>query len=271
MQAAGAQRPAGAARTQAGAISRPVGYDQPNVTRQEVADKDMTRQQEVRNATRTPAAAAVTALLVLSAALTPAAARDSMDAPWAQSENLPIIEITPFAGYRMGGDFELGDTGQDLSLESRRAFSLALNFPIDAYSQYELFYGRQETRLEDNSPFGPVDVDVEYLHIGGTVVLNEERRVVPYAVGTLGATRLTPDAVGTDEETRFSLSLGLGLRVPVSTHLSLRLEGRGFATFMNTQSSVFCASGSAGGFCSLRGRGDTFFQYEFLAGVAFSF
>lgn len=183
----------------------------------------------------------------------------------------PVIEITPFIGYRMGGEFELGDTNQDVDLDSARSFSLALNFPIDEVSQYELFYGRQESNLEADSPLGPVDVDVEYLHIGGTLVLNQERRVTPYIVGTLGATRFSPDSPSADEETRFSLSLGGGFRVPFTRSFSLRLEARGFATFVDTKSAIFCISDELGGLCRIRARSDVFFQYEFMAGASFAF
>jgi hypothetical protein len=40
---------------------------------------------------------------------------------------------------------------------------------------------------------------------------------------------------------------------------------------VNSQSGFFCASGSFGGVCAVRVKGDSFFQYEVLAGAAFAF
>jgi hypothetical protein len=51
----------------------------------------------------------------------------------------------------------------------------------------------------------------------------------------------------------------------------LKFEARGYLTFIDTQSSIFCASGSFGGVCSIRAKGSTFTQFDLLAGAAFAF
>ena len=187
---------------------------------------------------------------------------------------LTRFEVTPFAGYRFGGDFDV-DTGattrQNVDLDDHGSFALALDLRRDEESQYELFYSRQETSLERDSPLGALGLNVEYLHIGGTLDVNQEMLLKPYVVGTLGLTRLSPEPGRASDNTRFSVSLGGGLRVPVSDHFSLRFEARGFLTFVNTNASFFCSSSSAGGFCAIHGSGSTFLQYELLAGAAFAF
>ena len=193
----------------------------------------------------------------------------SQDAPTTR------FEITPFVGYRLGGDFAVdgptSGTTQDADLDDHGSFAIALNLRRDELSQYELFYSRQETNLEPDSPLGPLGINVEYLHIGGTLVADDEILLKPYVVGGLGLTRLTPEPGRVSDNTRFSVSLGGGVRVPFSQNFSLRLEARGFLTFVNTDSSFFCSSSSAGGFCAIRGSGSTFIQYELLAGAAFAF
>lgn len=184
------------------------------------------------------------------------------------------FEVTPFAGYRFGGDFDVdtgGTTRQNVDLDDHGSFALALDLRRDEESQYELFYSHQQTNLERDSPLGPLGLNVEYLHIGGTLDVNQEMLLKPYVVGTLGLTRLSPEPGRASDNTRFSFSLGGGLRVPVSDHFSLRFEARGFLTFVNTNASFFCSSSSAGGFCSIHGSGSTFLQYELLAGAAFAF
>lgn len=180
-----------------------------------------------------------------------------------------LYEVTPFVGYRLNGDFDIANSNQQANLEDHGSFALALSLRRDASSQYELLYSREESRLEQSSPLAPLDVNVEYLHLGGTLTVNDELPLQPYIVGTLGLTRFTLQS-GSDD-TRFSFSLGAGLRVPVTPRFGLRLEARGFLTLIDTDSSVFCASGSFGGVCSIRAKGSTFTQFELLAGAAFAF
>jgi opacity protein-like surface antigen len=181
------------------------------------------------------------------------------------------FEITPFVGYRLGGDFDLMSSRQSADLDDHGSFALALAVRRDESSQYELLYTREETTFESSSPLGPLDVNVEYLHVGGTLEaeVDGDFPLVPYIVGGLGVTRFELQSVGDDS--RFSLSLGGGFRVPVSPRFSLRFEARGYLTFVDTKSSIFCASGSFGGVCSIRAKGSTFTQFDLLAGAAFAF
>ncbi|MGQ0835461.1 MAG: outer membrane protein [Gammaproteobacteria bacterium] len=183
----------------------------------------------------------------------------------------PAFELTPFVGYRTGGELEVSSTGEEVDLDDSRTFALAFNLRIDEGSQYELFYSRQDSRLERGSSLGDVDVDIEYLHVGGTLTVDDTQRFKPYIVGTLGATRFSPKPTQARDETRFSVSIGGGLRVPFSDRFSLRLEARGYLTFVDTDSSFFCETGSFGGVCEVRASGSTFIQYEALAGAAFAF
>jgi hypothetical protein len=145
-----------------------------------------------------------------------------------------------------------------------------LDVRADQGSQYELFYSREATDLRGDTGIPRTDVTVEYLHLGGTLLINDEPRVKPYAVGGLGITRFTPGENG-NTDTRFSVDLGLGLRWPVTKHFSLRLEARGFVTLMNPDTAVFCRSDQNGLLCRFHGNGHAFAQGEFLAGAAFAF
>ena len=182
------------------------------------------------------------------------------------------IEIVPYAGFRTGGDFEFEDVQQHANVDSDGSLALALNLDVDANSQYQLYFSRQATRIEPNpaTPEG-TDVDIAYLHLGGTLTPDTNLALKPYLVGTLGATWFSPDASGAHDSTQFSIGLGGGLRIPVRPRFSLLLEARGFFTFLSDDRAFFCSSGSAGGACQLRGNGTLFFQYELLAGAAFRF
>lgn len=189
------------------------------------------------------------------------------------------FEIAGFGGWNVGGEFkwqnggaivngELTATGSRIGLDDHSSFAVAADLRANDSSAYELFFSREATRLQALGV--GTDVTVSYLHLGGTLMLDEsDRPLKPYAIGGLGVTRLQPGQDGSSR-TRFSGSLGLGLRYAATQHLSVRLEGRGFVTLMN-DNSVFCKSDQSGLICRVHGNGTTFIQGQFLAGVAFAF
>ncbi len=184
-------------------------------------------------------------------------------------------EVTPFIGYRGGGNFDLvgSPNASDVDLDDHGSFGLAVNLFLggDKTESYELYYSRQQTNVAKSSPLAPFDLNVEYLHLGGTLNLNDELPVRPYIVGSLGVTRFSPQTGNGGDDSRFSLSLGAGVKLPVSKHFSVRLEGRGFLTLVNSDSAFLCTSDTSGGACAIRVKGESFIQYELLAGAAFAF
>ncbi len=195
-------------------------------------------------------------------------------APLGAQQSQPSFEVTPFAGMRFGGDFNLKEPfSGKLDLDAAGTYGLAFNLRIDEVSQYEIFWGHQSTNLDRDVLLGSVDIDVDYLHIGGTVEtpMETQRRVIPYFVGGLGATRFNLDASEARDKTRFSLSLGGGVKVPFNERFALRLEARGYLTFIDTDTSFFCRSDDGDASCRIQGSGSTFLQYELLAGAAFAF
>ncbi len=184
-------------------------------------------------------------------------------------------EVTPFVGYRMGGDFDLEGTptARKVDLDDHGSFGLAVNLfsSGDKTESYELFYSRQQANVAKSSPLAPFGLNVEYLHLGGTLNVSDELPVKPYIVGGLGLTRFSPRTGDGGDDSHFSLSLGGGLKLPVTKSFSVRLEARGYVTFVNSDSAFFCISGPQGGACSVRVKGDSFIQYELLAGAAFAF
>ncbi|HYP78792.1 MAG TPA: outer membrane beta-barrel protein [Steroidobacteraceae bacterium] len=184
---------------------------------------------------------------------------------------IPGFEMTAFGGYRFGGELDLADPDEKVAIAEHSSFAVALDLARDDRSQYELFYSRQPTRLKHSASIGPMPLKIEYLQIGGTLLSNWPGPINPYMAGTAGITRITPDSPGTDASTDFSLSLGAGLRMPIVPHLALRLEARGYMTFIGTNSAFQCASGPNGGACRVLASGSSMLQFELLAGASFSF
>lgn len=180
------------------------------------------------------------------------------------------VELTPFAGFRFGGSFEDNTTGIDLDADEGESFGIILDVRAAQDSRYELFYSFQKTELERGGPFtgeSLFDLDVHYLHAGGSLLFPGER-VVPFIGGGLGLTFFSPHGPGLDSEIYFSLSLGGGARIPISKRVGVRLEGRGFLTILPERSDIFCVS-SGGAACDVRVQGDVFGQVELLMGLSF--
>jgi opacity protein-like surface antigen len=185
------------------------------------------------------------------------------------------LEITPFAGYTMGGDFTVTETGQSLSFDDTSSYGIMLDFKQagdekSGESWIELYYSRQQTKLKaDQGPFvgTPLfDVNVEYYHIGGTYG-QATGKVKPFVVGTLGATHMVPKGDGLHSETKFSLSLGGGVKLYLTEHVGIRLDARWFGTFFNGSGSAFCSSGA----CLINVQGDVLSQFVANAGVVLAF
>ena len=117
-------------------------------------------------------------------------------------------------------------------------------------------------RTDPNNAF---DLEVHYLHLGGTVDVAQEKWT-PFVSGGLGMTHLSPNRYGLDNETLFSLSLGGGLKWYPTNRLGLRFEVRGYGTLSDSSGSLFCDTG-----CDLEVRGNLLPQYETNLGLIFRF
>jgi len=181
------------------------------------------------------------------------------------------VELTPFAGFRFGGSFTDNTTGLDLDVDEGESFGLILGLRATQESDYELFYSFQKTTLQGEGLFAgePLfDLTIHYLHIGGTYLF-PGKKVRPFISGGIGLTYFSPDAPGLDSEIDFSLSLGGGVKIPISKKVGFRLEGRGFLTILPENTDIFCVS-YGGATCDVRVQGDAFGQVELLAGISFS-
>jgi opacity protein-like surface antigen len=180
------------------------------------------------------------------------------------------FEITPFGGYTVGGEFEDPNDDSERDLNSDVSFGVILGYTTeDPTRHYELYYSNQPTDVEGTSE---LDLDVQYLHIGGALDFPQDnRRAIPFVAGGLGATLLSPDRTGFDDETEFSLSLGGGLKIPLSQSISLRFDARAFVTFLDSDTSVFCVSAPPTAACDIRAKSDSFVQFSTSLGITAGF
>ena len=178
-------------------------------------------------------------------------------------------EITPFAGYLLGGKFEDPTNSSDRDVKDDTMFGLFADIVADVPErQYEFLFASQSTTVKGAVP---LDLDIQYLHVGGTVAYMDNPRISPYFGATVGATRFSPDANGLDDETKISFSIGGGFKVPITDHVGLRFDARAFITLLDTDGNIFCVSDSQGGACRISARSDTFVQFAAGLGVTAAF
>jgi len=182
------------------------------------------------------------------------------------------VEIAPMAGYRFGGDFTLTDADGALEVKESAAFGASLCVKVAEDGELEALFARQDTRLARNGFFesSPLfDLVVETYHFGGNYLLGQDgSRWRPYFGVGLGVTRLVPEPDDLESESRFSASFAGGLKAYFSRHLGLRLEGRWFFTFMESDSQVFCDSF---GVCLVHNSGAELSQGEVRGGLVVRF
>ncbi|MCK7551285.1 hypothetical protein [Marinobacter goseongensis] len=185
------------------------------------------------------------------------------------------VELTPFAGYRMGGEFDVNNRTDDedrrVDLEDTVSQGLLLNVDLsEPGKQLELYLGRQETTARSSEGLltptrTSVDLTITQLQFGG-LYFPGGTTTGGFVSGVAGVTRLDPKPSGLDTHHRASLSLGGGYKWPLNDHLRLRLDLRGLYTVLDSGGAVFCSGG-----CNVRFESNGFFQVEASAGLAVRF
>jgi hypothetical protein len=186
----------------------------------------------------------------------------------------PRFELTPYAGYRIGGEFEQQNGGGSFKLDEGSSEGLIFNIGArDVNTQWEVLYGHQSTDVATQLSFDPaarLGLDIEYFQFGGTYLFDgEDTR--PFVALTAGVTHFGPAPPGVDSESYFSGSLAGGVQLRKTKRIGVRLEARVFATFVDTDGALFCHSGPQGGVCAIQIHGTALYQWEGSAGVVFRF
>ena len=188
------------------------------------------------------------------------------------SDFRPRFEVTPFAGYRVGGRFDYDgvSTTQSLDVRDDSSWGVDVGLYRDNASYYELLYSQQTALLDTRGTFlGQLKLRTEYAHFGGALLFPQESWLVPWLSMTIGVTKFDPQG-DYASESDFSLSLGGGLRLPINEHMAVVMGVRGYLTFIQANTQIFCVS-NGGSVCLFRISGNSFFQAEAQLGFALTF
>ncbi|MGH7495793.1 MAG: hypothetical protein ACREOO_25835 [bacterium] len=145
------------------------------------------------------------------------------------------IELSGFYGWQYGGDFTtyMGE----IEIRDNENFGGSIGFPVPSRPEamLELSYTRQNTTVDLKSyPSGAkeelFDAAVEYYQLGA-MYNRRVGSVSPFGGFSLGAARFAPkqnsiEGIQLEDEWRFALTLGLGVKSYFNERLGLRLQGR---------------------------------------------
>ena len=160
------------------------------------------------------------------------------------------VEISPFAGYLFGGEFARGTTSlfdARVNVDDDATYGLRVGYNVTDNFQMEFQGSRTDTKFvsNNNELFGPGadnlgNLRIDYLMGYGTFNFGH-RRAVPYVTVGAGVARLDPDVPGRSarRDTRFTASLGVGVKTFVTPNFGFRFDGRGYATDLPNRNDRF--------------------------------
>lgn len=162
------------------------------------------------------------------------------------------IEIVPFAGYMFGGSIKY--TQGKLDVKDGMNYGVSVLIPVQSLIDVEINYTRMDSRATFRSysgyPLYP-DQDINnlatnYFQVGGiSKFYSANTKVSPFGSFSLGATWFSsPDL--TDDAWRFSITLGLGVKMMVSDRIGIMLRGRLMMPMSFAGVGFYAGSGGSG-------------------------
>lgn len=181
------------------------------------------------------------------------------------------FELTPFAGYTWGGTIYSDQTSvfsQDVNAASSADVGVDFAIPLRQGFKLELMASHQNADLQTGNGglFRPnntvASMDINYYQAGLQIPFNTGRNVYPFVIVTAGVASLSPNISGVASATRFAMSAGGGVKVPINQNMGIRLDIRGYVTQLGNDSAC--------NVCNY-GYNSTFYQGQANLGVFFAF
>ena len=191
---------------------------------------------------------------------------------------LAEVFVAPFGGYSFGasefnikssgvGNFVKDEEGE-LKVSESAHYGVMLGFTTHDPGDIYLIYSHQSTDLRTSSNFSPTpitDLDLDYLHLGGSLYF-PNGNLKPYVTASVGLTSMRPGGEYSNE-TRFSMGFGAGMEYQLTESVSMFVDARGYATFISSDSTLFCD----GGECLWSISSDIMWQGQVNAGLKLRF
>ena len=178
------------------------------------------------------------------------------------------VDLTPFAGWRFGGDVTTQQSGysSSSSINSALSYGAIIDFPIGAPRSVELYYSREPTTIGGSLATSPVhDVTVSVYHLGlAEAIPTHDPRLSWLVVGSAGVTEL---AAAGNSQTHLSIGAGGAVLYMANEHVGVRMDLRALLTFTGGGSGAVACSGG----CVAQIHSTAFAQGEISVGVVARF
>jgi len=201
-------------------------------------------------------------------------------------------EISPFFGYLWGDDFPAGSNAlfaSRVDVANHDVYGVSVGYNFNSVFELETRWARSMTHFEapSSSPvFGanPVnlgDLTIDYIMGYSTFNFGRSSRFVPFVTVGLGAAILNPGprldltdfpCPGTtcsnpSTSTRFTGSIGTGLKIFVDRHFGFKVDGRFYDTYLSSNS---CSTFGNGSHCHNNGS-NWLLNWETTGGLVIAF
>jgi hypothetical protein len=154
------------------------------------------------------------------------------------------VDVTPFAGWRFGGELNTQQAGytSSSSIGPAASFGAIIDIPVGNPRSLELYYSREPTTISGALAGSPVrDVTVSVYHLGlAEAVPTHDPRLSWLIVGSAGITELAASGAS---QTHFSVGVGGAVLFMASEHVGVRLDLRALLTLTGGGSGAVACSG----------------------------
>ena len=176
--------------------------------------------------------------------------------------------ITPYVGYRAGGDVEDASSGSTVDVDESGTQGLIVGWEMPG-GEFEVIYSRQASELTAGGRVADdvlVDVEISQLLVSGKLILNPQ--LGGYFGLIFGLTYFDFDGPEYEPDTRFAMGLEGGIDYPLTDRVGLRLGLRGLVTIADTDEGAFCRSSTD---CPVEASNNSFEQVELFSGLSIRF
>ncbi len=157
-------------------------------------------------------------------------------------------EIFGLVGYQLNGDVTVARG--ELKFDDGMSYGLGIDIPVDRYMQAEISWTMANSNVSLDEYLGTnVPISDLYIHTfqaGALIEPKKGQKVSPFGLFSLGATLFTPTDGKYEDEWRFSIALGGGVKVEMSDKVGLRLQARLMIPMVFEGTSVYFGTGGAG-------------------------
>jgi hypothetical protein len=188
-----------------------------------------------------------------------------------QETSAQIFEITPFAGYTLGGKANLYDG--EFRIADAMNYGGKLAFALSTTTFVEFTYSRADTEGQFFSYYGgtaPSDIipfSSNYIQIGGLQEM-DMGILSPFVTLTGGLAVWSSKSAQLGSYTQFSITLGGGTKIWITDNIGIRLQASMLMPMVWGGTGIGCGIGTGGSGCGANVYTRiTPFQGEFIGGL----